>query len=158
MHAYVLRIKQTIDYYQVKIVIGSTNMELITRLEDLQSQLDDSWPKMLQKTLDEFPHGDDDFWIYTFTKWDYHQNPPKFHINHCPIKICPYSWALPGTTMRLISPKGGFVKIIWTLPEEHAFHLYESGKFFSDSIVHESIRKYKSGEFARLAEEKYEKV
>lgn len=120
-------------------------MELLTRLEDLQSQLDKSWPETLEKTLNEFPHEDKDFYIYTFTKWDYHTVPPRFDINHCPIKFFPTSWALPGTTLRKISPKGGWVKIIWTLPEEHAFDMFESGKIFSDPIVCESIRKYKAG-------------
>lgn len=132
-------------------------MELMTRLEDIQSQLDESWPKTLEKTLNEFPHGEEDFYIYTFTKWDYHQTPPRFNINHCPIKFFPRSWALPGTTMRKISPKGGWVKIIWTLPEEHSFDLFESGKIFADPIVHESIRKYKDGTLGE-EEEKFDKV
>lgn len=120
-------------------------MEVMTRLEEIQDQLEQSWPKTLERTLKEFNHGNEDFYIFTFTKWDYHQIPPKFNINHCPIKIFPSTWALPGTTMRKISPKGGWVKIIWTLPEESAFELYESGKIFGDPIVHESIQKYKEG-------------
>lgn len=130
-------------------------MELLTRLEDLQSQLDDSWPKILERTLKEFPHGNQDFFIFTFTKWNYHVAPPKFDINHCPLKWCPSTWVLPGTTMRHISPTGGWVKILWTLPEEHCFDLYESGKIFSDSIVCDSIRKYKSGKLSKEIEEKY---
>jgi hypothetical protein len=122
-------------------------MELMTRLEDLQTQLEESWPKILEATLKEFPHGEEDFYIYTFTKWDYHCKPPKFNINHCPRKELMKSWFLPGTTMRKISPKRGMVEILWTLPEEHAFDLYESGKIFADPIVHESIAKYKAGEF-----------
>jgi hypothetical protein len=133
-------------------------MELLTRLEDLQAQLDASWPGTLEKTLNEFPHGNEDFYIYTFTKWDYHVVPPKFNINHCPIKFYPKSWALPGTTMRKISPIGGWVKILWTLPEEHAFDLFESGKIFADPIVHESIRKYKAGEFAKEEEENFKPI
>lgn len=132
-------------------------MEILTRLEDLQTQLDESWPKTLEKTLKEFNHGDEDFYIFTFTKWDYHTVPPEFFINHCPIKFFPSSWALPGTTMRKISPKGGWVKIIWTLPEEHAFDLFESGKIFADPIVHESIRKYKAGELGK-DEEHFAKI
>ena|ERR1044071_7646784 len=132
-------------------------MELLTRLEDLQTQLDASWPRTLEKTLNEFPHGEEDFYIFTFTKWNYHEVPPKFDINHCPIKFFPSSWALPGTTMRKISPKGGWVKIIWTLPEEHAFELFENGKIFADPIVHESIRKYRAGTLGQ-EEEKFEKV
>lgn len=120
----------------------------MTRLEDLQAQLDESWPKMLERTLKEFSHNEEDFYVYTFTKWDYHQSPPKFNIHHCPIKFYPTTWALPGTTLRKISPKGGWVKIIWTLPEEHSFHLFECGKIFADPIVSESIRKYKNGELA----------
>jgi len=132
-------------------------MELLTRLEDIQNQLDESWPKTLEKTLKEFSHGDEDFYIFTFTKWDYHESPPKFNISHCPIKFFPSSWALPGTTMRKISPKGGWVKIIWTLPEEHAFEMYESGKIFADPIVHESIRKYKAGILGQ-EEKKFETI
>lgn len=128
----------------------------MTRLEDLQSQLDESWPKILEKTLSEFDHGNDDFYIFTFTKWDYHKAPPEFKISHCPIKILCKTWFLPGTTMRLISPSKGYVKILWTLPEEHAFDLYESGKIFADPIVHESIRKYRAGEYTES--EQYAKI
>jgi hypothetical protein len=132
-------------------------MKLLTRLEDIQVQLEESWPKTLEKTLAEFPHGDEDFYIFTFTKWDYSESPPKFNISHCPVKFFPSSWALPGTTMRKISPRGGWVKIIWTLPEEHAFDLYESGKVFADEIVHESIRKYRFGSLGK-EEEEFQKV
>ena len=38
-------------------------MELLTRLEDLQTQLDESWPKTLEKTLREYDHGDRDFYM-----------------------------------------------------------------------------------------------
>lgn len=130
-------------------------MEIFTRLEEIQSQLEESWPKILERTLKEFPHNDKDFFIFTFTKWDYHSNPPEFKINHCPILFCPSSWILPGTTMRLISPTKGWVKILWTLPEEHSFDLYESGKIFSDSLVAESIKKYKSGELVKEIETNY---
>ena len=144
-------------------------MELLTRLEDLQTQLDESWPKTLEKTLNEFPHGDEDFYIFTFTKWQYHTYdlmtgekialvPPRFDINHCPIKWYPTTWALPGTTLRKISPRGGWVKIMWTLPEEHAFDLFESGKIFADPIVCESIRKFRNGELARDPDETFEKI
>lgn len=133
-------------------------MEVMTRLEDLQTQLEESWPKALEKTLAEFPHENRDFYIFTFTKWDYHQTPPKFNIVHCPIKWYPTTWALPGTTLRKISPQNGWVKIIWTLPEEQFFSLYESGKVFGDAIVHDSIRKYKSGELAIDPDEKFVKI
>jgi hypothetical protein len=133
-------------------------MELLTRLEDLQTQLDKSWPETLEKTLNEFPHGDEDFYIFTFTKWNYHTIPPEFTISHCPLKWYPSTWALPGTTLRKISPKGGWVKIIWTLPEEHAFDLFTSGKIFADEIVLDSIRKYKAGELSSDPDEKFQKV
>ncbi len=140
----------------------------MTRLEDMQAQLDESWPKMLERTLNEFPHEDKDFYIFTFTKWIYHTydengnkvplKPPRLDINHCPIKWFPKTWALPGTTLRKISPKGGWVKIMWTLPEEHAFDLFENGKIFADPIVHESIRRYKAGELGIDADETFSKV
>ncbi len=133
-------------------------MELLTRLEDIQQQLEESWPKILEKTLNEFPHGEEDFYIYTFTKWQYHTfdpisgemiplTPPTFNLIHCPIKILCKSWFLPGSTMRKVSPKNSSIEILWTLPEEHAFDLYASGKIFADPIVHDSIRKYKEGAF-----------
>ena len=133
-------------------------MELLTRLEDIQTQLDESWPKTLEKTLQEFDHGNEDFYIYTFTKWDYHQNPPRFDINHCPIKFLPQSWFLPGSTMRKVSPKGGWVKIIWTLPEEHSFDLYTHGKIFAEPIVCESIRKYMLKEPIVDEDDTYKKI
>jgi len=144
-------------------------MELITRLENLQSQLEASWPINFQKILDNFDHDGNDFYIYTFTKWKYHDynletgemipyDPPRLDVNHCPIKFYPSSWAIPGTILRKISPMRGLCQVIWSLPEEHAFHLYEKGKIFEDEFVWDCITKYKRGDFEREPKERFEKI
>lgn len=142
-------------------------MELLTRLDDIQEQLEKSWPLTLEKTLKEFPHKNEDFYIFTYTKWEYHmldintgmlvpREEPRFNVIHIPCVHLFKSWFLPGTTMRKISPQRGCVEILWTLPEQDFFHLYQSGKIFADPIVNESIRKYLSGEFKD--EESYKSI
>lgn len=144
-------------------------MELVTRLENLQSQLESSWPINFQKILDNFDHSGEDFYIYTFTKWKYHEhnletgelipyNPPRLDVNHCPLKFYPGDWALPGTILRKISPTTGICETVWALPEEHAFPLYEAGKMFEDRFISECIAKYKSGEFAKADPSKYKRL
>jgi len=131
-------------------------MEILTRLEDMYAQLEVSWPKTMEHILKKFPHNGEDFYIYTFFKWDTHVDPPKYNVYHQP--RLSYPDAFPGTILRKVSPSGGWAKTIWALPHQEGFDLYREGKLFADKVVNESIRKYLAGELERDPEDKYSMV
>jgi len=119
-------------------------MEIMTTLENMWDRLEASWPKTMEKILNEYRHGGEDFYIYTFFKYDTHKDPPEYNVYHQP--RLSYPDAFPGTICRRVSPTGGWSKIVWALPHQEGFELYKKGKMFADPIVEESIRKYLSGE------------
>lgn len=123
------------------------------RLEEMWDQLERSWPKTMEKILDKFSHGNRDFYIYTFFKWNTHIIPPTYNVYHQPRISKPD--AFPGTILRQVSPSEGWAKIIWCLPHQEGFDLYNRGKIFSDQIVNESIRKYLSGDLDKDPEDEY---
>ena len=50
---------------------------------------------------------------------------------------------LPGTTLMKVNPMyPEEATIIWTLPNQENFGLYQSGKMFADPFVHECIDKF----------------
>ena len=50
---------------------------------------------------------------------------------------------VPGTTLLRVDPhKPGDATIIWTLPNQENFGLYQYGKMFADQFVHECIDKF----------------
>lgn len=131
-------------------------MEIMTKLESMWEQIESSWPRTMEKILKDYDHGGRNFYIYTFFKWNNHVNPPVYNIYHQPRKS--YPDAFPGTILRLISPSGGWARLIWALPHQEGFDLYQKGKLFADQTVNDSIRKYLAGELDKEPEEKFEKV
>lgn len=131
-------------------------MEVLTRLEDMWAQLEVSWPKTMDKILSEYKHDGEDFYIYTFFKWDNHVSPPKYNVYHQP--RASYPDAFPGTILRRISPSAGWSKIIWALPHQEGFQLYKSGKMFGDPVVSESIRKFLAGDLDKEPDEAFKPV
>ena len=126
-------------------------MEVLTRLEEMFSQLESSWPRTMEEILKKYDHRGEDFFIYTFFKWDHHVEPPKYNVYHQPRKTYPDPF--PGTVCRRVSPSCGWSKIIWCLPHQEGFELYKQGKMFGDPVVDESIRKYLAGDFDREQKE-----
>ena len=114
------------------------------RLEEMWQQLEESWPKTMEDILSKYSHGGDDFYIYTFFKWDLRLIPARYNVYHQPRRSRPD--AFPGTILRLVSPKKGYSKIIWALPHQEGFKLYEQGKMFADPVVNVSVRRYLSGD------------
>lgn len=131
-------------------------MEIMTRLEEMWSQLESSWPATMERILRDYRHEGKDFYIYTFFKWNHHVDPPVYNVYHQPRQSWPD--AFPGTVLRRVSPSAGWSKIIWCLPHQEGFELYKQGKMFGDPVVDESIRKFMAGEFEKEPEEKFEMV
>lgn len=132
-----------------------SNVTVLTKLDEMYSQLEKSWPKTMEKILSDFKHGGKNFYIYTFFKWNHHVMPLQYNIYHQPRFSRPD--AFPGTVLREVSPGGGWSKIIWALPHQEGFDLYKNGKLFADQTVNESIKKYLAGAF-ETEEEVFEKV
>lgn len=128
------------------------------RLEEMWTQLEESWPKTMDKILNEFPHGSKDFYIYTFFKWDLSIIPATYKVYHQPRWSIPD--AFPGTVLRKVSPTRGCAEIIWALPHQEGFKLYKEGKLFGDPVVDESIRRYLNGTLDKMTEdqEDFQKV
>ena len=129
-------------------------VSVMCRLEEMWTQLEASWSKTMEQILSEYKHGGEDFYIYTFFKWDLHVIPATYNVYHQPRQSRPD--ALPGTVLRQVSPSGGWAKIIWCLPHQEGFELYQKGKMFADPIVNKSIAMYLSGELDKWTEEKTE--
>jgi hypothetical protein len=131
-------------------------MEIMTTLETMWAQLEESWPKKMEEILSKFKHDGEDFYIYTFFKWNNHVDPPTYNVYHQPRFT--YPDAFPGTICRRVSPSAGWSKIIWALPHREGFELYKEGKIFGDPVVDESIRKYMAGELDKEPDEAYKPV
>lgn len=130
---------------------------VMTRLEDMWSQIEFSWPKTMERIIKEFNHHNEEFYIFTFFKWNTHLIPHSYDIYHQPRFTRPD--AVPGTILRRVSPKQGWAKIVWVLPHQEGFELYKKGRLFEDQVVNESIRKYLSGELDKEKDEQeYKKV
>jgi hypothetical protein len=130
------------------------------RLEEMWEQLEHSWPKTMESILASYKHGGEDFYIYTFFKWDLRLIPATYNVYHQPRISRPD--AFPGTVLRLVSPKRGISQIIWALPHQEGFKMYESGKVFEDPIVQKSVERYLKGDLDKWTEGKidefFEKV
>jgi len=145
--------------------------------DKLAAELERSWPKRMEEMIKRFDHGGEDFYVYTFCKWKHPHHDRKyvmdnngdlseitfdqkkertFEVYHQPRKTRPDP--LPGTTCRVVSPKRGAAQILWTLPHQEGFELYQQGKIFADPFIADCIRKYLSGELAKEPVEKFQKV
>lgn len=131
-------------------------MEVLSRLEEMYAQLEESWPKTMEDILKRFDHRGEDFYIYTFFKWNFEKDPPEYNVFHQPRHS--YPDAFPGTLLRRVSPSRGWSKIIWALPHQEGFELYKQGKLFEDKVTSESIRKYLAGELEQEPTDEYLKV
>lgn len=123
---------------------------VLGKAEDIWDQLEKSWPKTMDKIMNEYKHEGQEFYIFTFFKWNTHIIPATYNVYHQPRKSRPD--AIPGTVLRKISPKNGTAEILWALPHKEGFELYKEGKMFADPIVHESIRRFLAGELEEKGE------
>ena len=144
-----ITIKQRI-YLELLMAIKTSSCA--DRLDEMWSQLEASWPKTMEKILSEFAHGGENFYIYTFFKWNLQLIPATYNVYHQPRKTRPD--AFPGTILREVSPKNGWAKIIWALPHQEGFKLYEQGKMFADPVVQKSVQRYLKGDLDKWTENK----
>lgn len=98
------------------------------------------WVACLQDLIKKKPFGDHKFYVFMFVKRvDDSSGIKKMYLQPRLTKPEP----LPGTTLMQVDPKDpGTAKIIWTLPNENNFGLYQAEKMFGDPFVYECIQKY----------------
>lgn len=98
------------------------------------------WVNNLQDLIQKKPFGPHKFYVFMFVKRvEDSSGIKKMYMQPRLTKPEP----LPGTTLLHVDPKyPEEAKIIWTLPNENSFGLYQEGKMYADPFVHECIEKY----------------
>ncbi len=96
--------------------------------------------KCIQGLIASKPFGDRKFYIFSFVKrMDDNSGYKKMY--HQPRLTRPEP--VPGTTLMKVDPKyPEEATIIWTLPNQENFGLYQAGKMFSDPFVYECVQKF----------------
>jgi len=112
------------------------------------------WVETLHDLIQKKPFGAHKFYVYMFVKRvDDLSGIKKMYMQPRLTKPDP----LPGTTLMQVDPKDpGTAKMIWTIPNENSFKLYQSGKMFADPFVHECIEKYTKRPWELLRKEEGE--
>jgi hypothetical protein len=94
----------------------------------------------IQKIVLSKPFGDHKFYIFSFVKRVDDASGIK-KMFHQPRLTKPEP--VPGTTLLRVDPSNpSDAIIIWTLPNEENFKLFEYGKMYGEQFVHECIEKY----------------
>lgn len=98
------------------------------------------WVNNLHDLIGKKPFGDHKFYVFMFVKRvDDLSGIKKMYMQPRLTKPEP----VPGTTLLQVDPRNpGEAKMIWTLPNENTFAMYNEGKMFADPFVHECIQKY----------------
>lgn len=120
-----------------------------SREEEIMSQLEESWPKTLNYILEMYP--EDEFYIFTFVKKDTHTVPMKFNVYHQPRTTKPEK--ISGTILQKINRKNGTSELIWALPHEESFSLFQKGKVYENEVVYKNIN-----DFVKARNSGYQKV
>jgi len=101
---------------------------------------EENYVRCIQGLIQSKPFGDRKFYIYSFVKRIDDASGAK-KMYHQPRLTRPEP--LPGTTLMKVNPMyPEEATIIWTLPNQENFGLYQSGKMFADPFVHECIDKF----------------
>jgi len=101
---------------------------------------EEDYVKCIQSLITSKPFGDHKFYIYSFVK-RVNDNTGEKKMYHQPRLTRPEP--LPGTSLLKVDPRSPDTAIIvWTLPNQENFGLYQRGKMFADEFVHECIQKF----------------
>jgi len=96
--------------------------------------------KCIQSLIASKPFGDRKFYIFSFIK-RVDDNSGYKKMYHQPRLTRPEP--VPGTTLMKVDPNDpGTAMIIWTLPNQENFGMYQEGKIFADPFVHECVDKF----------------
>lgn len=98
------------------------------------------WVATLQDLIAQKPFGEHKFYVFMFVKrMDDLSGIKKMYLQPRLTKPEP----LPGTTLMQVDPRNpGDALLIWTLPNENSFGLYQEGKMFEDEFVYNCVQKY----------------
>ena len=117
-----------------------TKNDVLDNTQFWRENSEQGYCEMVQQIIESRPFGKHPFYIYQFVKRVDDATGIKKMYHH-PRLTKPDP--IPGTTLLRADPSNPEeVTIIWTLPDEESFNLYQSGKMFADPFVYESIQKY----------------
>jgi hypothetical protein len=114
--------------------------EALDTTQNWRENSEHDWVANLHDLIKKRPFGDHKFYVFMFVKRvnDY-SGIKKMYMQPRLTKPEP----LPGTTLLQVDPNDpGTAKMIWTLPNENNFLMYDKGKMFADEFVHGCIQKY----------------
>lgn len=116
--------------------------QILDNVEFMKQNSEEDYVNCIQSLIASKPFGDLKFYIFSFVKRVDDVSGIK-KMYHQPRLTRPDP--LPGTTLMKVDPKNPLeAKIIWTLPNQENFGLYNYGKMFSDPFVYECVQKYKN--------------
>lgn len=122
---------------------------VLTRAEEMMSQLEKSWPQVFDQIIKSNPcKGAEVFFIHTILKWNFEGELPKLNIYHQPrVSMPDPAW---GHTVRKINKTTGVCEILWSLPIKEGQNNFEKNKIFQDPQVAQWIDAMKSGALKRM--------
>ena len=116
------------------------NSDVFDSIKNFKENSESDWARCVQDLIKSKPFGDNKFYIFMFVKRVNDITGEK-KMYHQPRLTKPEP--VPGTTLLRVDPhKPGDATIIWTLPNQENFGLYQYGKMFADQFVHECIDKF----------------
>lgn len=117
-----------------------TKTDAFDSITNFKENSESDWVACVQDLIAKRPFGDRKFYIFMFVKRVDDVSGIK-KMYHQPRITKPEPQ--PGTTLLRVDPNNpSDATIIWTLPNQENFSLYQEGKMFADPFVYECIQKY----------------
>lgn len=133
------------------VAVSVPKNTILTRLEDIQSQITESWPKRFQEIMVANPYsGYDEFFIYWVPKWDYRGTEVGYTMTYNVRQTCPD--AFWGTTLLRIRKKDQTTEIWWTLPHREGADNFTKQTVFYDPLVEKFVKEKRDGTLEKLQE------
>lgn len=124
---------------------------VLTRLQDIQSQIIQSWPKRFHEIMAANPYsGYDEFFIYWVPKWDYRGTEVGYNMTYYVKQMCPDPFW--GTTLLRVRKKDLTTEIWWTLPHREGADNFTKQTVFFDPLVAQFVEEKRAGTLDKLQE------
>ncbi len=123
-----------------KEIFSVSKSHILDNTEFWKENSEENYVKCIQDLIKSKPFGDHKFYIFSFVKRIDDQTGKKI-MYHQPRLTRPDP--VPGTSLMKVNPNDiGTATIIWTLPNQENFGLYQFGKAFQDQFVYECVQKF----------------
>lgn len=126
--------------------------DALDSVQNWKENSEQDWVNCVQDLIQSKPFGDHKFYIFMFVKRVNDVTGEK-KMFHQPRLTKPEP--VPGTTLLRVNPMyPEEATIMWTLPNQETFKLYEHGKMFADEFVHECVQKFLTNRAEMMKPEK----